>query len=501
MRFNATLVGVLLTVSNPLTATTVKGVIRENERGGSGLANVEVSAIEGANPVRSLADGKFVLDFPNNQPGEKVVLIVNKRGWAVVNEPDLEFNLPKGVNADPLIVLLCQKDELPEWRRRYYRLDPIEQKFQKQLEELRANQATEAAMERLRLERDQAKEAEQRNAEGQARVKSAEVSEFLVLSMPPVYRSDAPVTLNNLGIKYRRQNRMQDAQENFEKALEISRSLAERNRAAYLPDVVESLNNLGNLLGDRKRNPDEALKYYDEALELSCELVKGSPATYLPDVAATRNNRAILHRRQNRMDEARKDFDEALKLYDGLAQLNPATYQPLKAETLANLGLLNHEQSQLKEAQEVFSEALAIYESLERKNPGQYAQEVESTYDELLVISRKLAQQNSAYLPDLAEMLINRGNSFSDQNRMPEAWNAYDEALEILSNLGQQNISPRIALILRNLGSLNHDHDRMEEAHKALSKALAIYEALPGQYTQQVESTRRLLDDIDRRRP
>ncbi|HKI05829.1 MAG TPA: tetratricopeptide repeat protein [Thermoanaerobaculia bacterium] len=510
MRLNTALMGLLLAVSDPLAATTVKGVILENEMGGRAIANVQVSAI-GASPVSSNSDGTFVLDFPKKQPGEKVRLIVVRSGMVVVNDFELRFTLPKTADADLLILLLCREDERQEMVRRYYRLDsfdPIEQRYQKQLADLQSeNQATEAAKEQLRIERDRAMAAEQRAAEKLARVKTEEVGDFLHSSYPPVYRSDAPKALNSLGSRYRRQNRMQEAREKYEEALKISRELAQHDSAIYLPDVEETLNNLGNLFSDQNRI-QEAREKYEEALKISRNLAEENPVIYLPCVASTLDNLGTLLRKENRVEEACTFFHEALGSYRKLAQLNPDTYQPHVAEMLNKLGILNHYQNRIREAREDLREALAIYEALARKSPGQYAQEVESIYQEALKISRKLAQQNPAtYLPDVTELLTRLGNLLSDQNRMQEAWEAYSEALDNGCRLAQRYPAmPKVAMMLIDLGILNYDQGRMGEARKAFNCALAIYETLamenPEQYGKEVESTRRLLEDKgDRRKP
>src|SRR5688572_14484667 len=91
----ATLVFLLLAVCVRLGAATIRGVILANELGGQPVANVQVSAVEGANPVSSRSNGTFVLEFPEKEPGETVQLIVQKPGMVVVNEFQLWLTLPK----------------------------------------------------------------------------------------------------------------------------------------------------------------------------------------------------------------------------------------------------------------------------------------------------------------------------------------------------------------------------------------------------------------------
>ncbi|HEY2294404.1 MAG TPA: tetratricopeptide repeat protein [Thermoanaerobaculia bacterium] len=515
MRLNTILAVLLLVVSTPLAATTVRGVIIAKELGGPGIANVRVSGVGCASPTRSFADGTFVLEFPNKQPGDKVQLIVDMPGMVVVNRSELRFNLPKEPSNDPLIFLLCGKVEIEECRLQYYQVnktDKIEQSYREKLAELQAkNQATEEAKEQLRIERDRAREAERRALEQLARVHVEEVPEFYANPTYSGYRSDAAMALNALGIKCRSQNQMKEAREAFEEALEISRKLAQENPDTYLPDVAETLNNLGSLLSDQNLM-QEAQDAYDEALEIGLKLKQKDPPTYLPIVASTQNNLGILFRKQNRMEDARKAFGDALYGYRELRRQNPDTYETHVAKALNNLGAVNYawkriEEGELRrqnsdifephvaealnslgvvkyawkrieEAQNDFIEAFAIYRALARKNPGQYGQEVKSTYDEALDVTSKLVQQSSdTYLPDVAMLHKNLGTLYYDQGRTEEAWKYFIQALAIYKNLAR----------------LSRDHNLLAKARGNFREVLAIYENFGrethGQYAQELEAT------------
>ncbi len=53
------------------------------------------------------------------------------------------------------------------------------------------------------------------------------------------------MTLNNLGVLYRNQNRMAEARIAFDESLEIRRHLARENPVAYLGDLAGSLVSVG----------------------------------------------------------------------------------------------------------------------------------------------------------------------------------------------------------------------------------------------------------------
>jgi tetratricopeptide (TPR) repeat protein len=88
-----------------------------------------------------------------------------------------------------------------------------------------------------------------------------------------------------------------------------------------------TLNNLGLLDRDQNR-VDEARQDYEESLKIRRELAQKNPETYLPYVARTLNNLGDLKRNQNRVDEARQDYEEALAVYQRLAQQDPEQFQP-----------------------------------------------------------------------------------------------------------------------------------------------------------------------------
>jgi tetratricopeptide (TPR) repeat protein len=344
MPLSTTLVGLLLAVFNSLAASTIKGVILE--MGGSPIANVQVSALEGANPTSSLANGTFVLDFRDKQPGDTVQLIVQKPGMIVVNEFQLQLTLPKAASATPLILFLCKEAEREEMTLRFHRLNPfdrIEKRFRTKLEDLEAeNKATEAAKEQFRIERDHAREEAQFAAEQLARARLGEVSDLYRQAMSTVYLSGIATTLNDLGIMYHHENRMEEARKVFDEALTIRRELAQQDSATYSPDVVakalnnvaETLNNLGNMLSDQNRM-QEAVKAYDEALTIRRKLAQRNPI-YLLAVVTTLNDFGVSLLKQNRIEEARKAHEEAQESRRQLERLIVASRKAFEPRPLGS---------------------------------------------------------------------------------------------------------------------------------------------------------------------
>ncbi len=252
---------------------------------------------------------------------------------------------------------------------------------------------------------------------------------------------DKARSLNNLGNLDRMQNRLDEARQHEEAALQIYRRLAQQNPDAYLPYLAGALNNLGAL--DRLQNHlDEARKKFLEALAIDRQLAAQNPAKYLPNMALMLNEFGMVDATQNRIEAAREHFEEALQIERQLAQQSPASYLPHLAMTLTNFGLLEATQNRMDDARQHYEEALKI--------------------------DRQLAEQNSAlYLPDLAMTLTNLARVDRLQNRAEESRACYEEALHILQKLsqGSSKYAGQIAQIEAGLGELSssrHDPRRAE---------------------------------------
>ena len=117
----------LLAVVAQGRAATIKGTIVLNEVGGQSMANVQIidSARTGG-PIASGSDGGFTLDYPERHPGQRVQLVVNKEGYVVVNDLQLDLALPADPDARSLQIILCREADRKEMARRFYRLKSFE---------------------------------------------------------------------------------------------------------------------------------------------------------------------------------------------------------------------------------------------------------------------------------------------------------------------------------------------------------------------------------------
>ena len=100
----------LLGVVAQSRAATIKGTIVLDEVGGQPMANVQiVDSARSGGPWASGSDGGFTLDYPERHPGQRVQLLVNKEGYVVVNELQLDLAIPADPDARPLQIILCKE--------------------------------------------------------------------------------------------------------------------------------------------------------------------------------------------------------------------------------------------------------------------------------------------------------------------------------------------------------------------------------------------------------
>src|SRR6266478_3139923 len=531
------ILALVVVVSKVQAAATLRGVVLANGKGGPPMGNVVVSAV-GGNTNNTGADGRFTLTFPDMNPGDTVLLTVSKEGYVVVNDIQLEWTLPAHPDARPAIFLMCKEGDREEMARRFYTLkslEEIDKTYRKKFEE--AQNASAAELAKLAQERDQAKEAAEKAAEGLAKQKPGGSELYRTAMRLFLYGKvdQALVTLND------------------EKLRELSKAAKERKAEAEkaTQEAIQNWLLKAQLLTVQFRF-DDGEKAYQEAIDTSPESFKANfafarfnqqlnhynkaisgyrqcldlarHARNNDDIAVTLNNLALLERDQNRQEAAREEFEEALKMYRELAQKNPDTYLAYAAMTLNNLATLDQTQNRPEAARKGFEETLKIRQELAQKNPDTYLDYVATTlndlaildrnqnrmeaarkeFEEALKINRELAQKNpDAYLPDVGGTLNNLAILDRNQNRMEAARKGYEEALTIYRELAQKNPDTYladVAMTLNNLANLDRDQNRQEPARKELEEALDIYERFaernPERFQSDVSRVKRQLQTL-----
>ncbi|MEU0047789.1 tetratricopeptide repeat protein [Streptomyces werraensis] len=278
------------------------------------------------------------------------------------------------------------------------------------------------------------------------------------------------------------------------------RVFAETDRAAYLPGLAMSLNNLSVRLGDVGRR-EEGLTAIQEAVGHYRALAKANPDAYLPYLATSLNNLAVDLGAVGQREEALTAIQEAVDFRRALAEANPDAHLPDLAMSLNNLANRLGEVGR-EEGLTAIQEAVGHYRALAKANPDAYLPYLATSLNNLAVdlgavgqreealtaiqeavdIRRALAEANpDAHLPDLAMSLNNLSVRLGDVGRREEALTAIQEAVDIRRALAEANPDaylPYLATSLNNLSVRLGDVGRREEALTAIQEAVDIRRAL-----------------------
>lgn len=515
------------------TAATLKGRILENELGGSPMANVTVAA-EGANPTATHESGQFSLEFPGRRPGDKVFLIVTLRGYVVVNDLQLELNLPSDASGNLLTLLLCAQDRREEMARRFYRLklaEAIEKGYKKgRLEDLEKrvdkNNATDAKRDLTgvispigkmseEFAQQQGEDAAVLSHEalrvfGEGKIESALqiLNESDLNQQANTARSQQPHSdkvvrqaAQSYLLKARlltTQFRFTEATSAYEAAVQIAPDdfglnyafatfNTDLNRFGQTSDLLEHclklartngdiwqtaivLNDLGNLQSNIGRLR-EASADYDAALKIFRELAENDPETNMLYVAGTLSNIGLLYSQHSEWDEADIRIREALQILRKLSPQNRSDGLWRLANTLNNLATVEQEQGREQDARKNYEEALRIYRGLARTDPRTYLWAVATVQGNLAGLKK-------------------------NQKELGKALSTYRK----LAEKNPESYMPSVALTLYNLAVLHYNKESMRAAAKEAGEALKIYRPLankhPEVFNRSLYDTLDLLGDI-----
>ncbi|HEX5754496.1 MAG TPA: tetratricopeptide repeat protein [Archangium sp.] len=323
------------------------------------------------------------------------------------------------------------------------------------------------------------------------------VLRFLKLLMGSQGLAKRAALLNNWGIQLLELGHREEALVATREAVEIYRTLVQRNSEKFRPDLAMSHNNLGNILGELGRH-EEAIEATREAIKDYRALAQHDPETFRPELAHSLNNLGLRLRDLGRREEAPMVTREAVDLYRMLAQRNPDTFWPDLAMSLHNLGATLIDLGHLEEALKATREAVELRRTLVQRNPdafqpvlasslsnlgatltdlGSYEEGLKATR-EAVELRRALVQRNpNAFQPDLAMSLNNLGIMLRDLGHHKEAMELTREAVELYRVLAQCNsdaFRPYFALSLNTLGTVLRDLGLLKEALEATREAVEL---------------------------
>jgi tetratricopeptide (TPR) repeat protein len=227
---------------------------------------------------------------------------------------------------------------------------------------------------------------------------------------------------SNLGVAQKGQNMVDEALQNFRKALDLN------------PNYVDALHNLGVILEERNKI-NEAIAHYRKAVELK------------PGYIKSRNNLGVALLRKGKTHEAVEHFIIVLQIEPNFAQAHN------------NLGLALSKQGKISEAVEHYDKALSI----EPNNAKAHL-----NLGDALLMQGKTEQainhfHKSLQLdPDYAEAHNNLGGQLLNQGKMDEALEHLNRALRINPELAQAHNN--VGIILVQQGNLKRAISHFQEA-------------------------------------
>ncbi|MFX1482532.1 MAG: tetratricopeptide repeat protein [Promethearchaeota archaeon] len=261
---------------------------------------------------------------------------------------------------------------------------------------------------------------------------------------------------HDFAIALKRANRLREAEEMLQEALQGYRDLCSQASEAYSHVLASGLNNYANLLMKQDRFLD-AKNVLNEAIDVYAKLSRDAPKLFRQHYAALLNNLGLLEKNLQSTETARVSLEKSLEICRELTNEAPGLYLCLTATVLNNLALLWKELGDTSEAENAIKETIEIRRGLFTKAP-------------------------SVHLRSLATSLNNFGIILADSSREEEAETAFQEAIKICQELsGLSRNSPQVAepymSVLHNLDLLLSKNKKNSIKVKDIREKLVELEA------------------------
>lgn len=248
-------------------------------------------------------------------------------------------------------------------------------------------------------------------------------------------------------------NYLYSAEKYYEEALAICRKYVANDEETYLPNVANTLSNLGNLhvtACDLERADIEL----EEAHIIFHRLSQSSPDRYLPFVALVLNNKGNLHFALHDYELAETDLLASLSITDEYETAYLICDSINRACSLITLGAVYFESNRFEEAIGALNKAVAIFGK---------------------------QNEDGRYNVKLALAFNNLGNAYCRMNEYIKAEEAYLESLSIYKALSlslPQANDVNVAMVLNNLGGLYHLTGYFAKEKESLYRAISILRRL-----------------------
>ncbi|MDR1601177.1 MAG: tetratricopeptide repeat protein [Tannerella sp.] len=396
----------------------------QNNRTGARVSNAQIESPV-AQPTTSDNNGRFLLRVSGVQMGHRAPLYVfpqnDYQGYVVVNEKDLKEHT---LGADTVNVYICKADELDKQKAELVDLNLNNYVEKKQYDRIRK---------RLQQELTEVKSRSDRYREIIDSLSRISDDEGRMLKVMEEY-ADRLVRVN-----------LDDIRD--DDAVGVSRRKAfECALRGELDSVMFYMRDRIQLLHEAQEKKREAQKVQEAARQLEA-------------AAKTAEQQQV-----EKINELIKDV--MLRAQTAKAQNNHAEAEKCYLEAV-NADSLNYNN--------IFEFAGYLYEIHEYAKAEKYYQYLLQHYEKLAKADPKV------YLPDLAGILNNIGNNYSDQHEYSQAEAYYLRCLEIYEQISQENPKvylPDLAMILNNIGSNYKDQHEYSQAEAYFLRCLEIREQM-----------------------
>lgn len=240
-----------------------------------------------------------------------------------------------------------------------------------------------------------------------------------------------------------------------------------------------------------------AERYYMIALYGCRKYAKLSPEIYLPNVANTLSNLGNFHVKMHEYKKAESELSEALRLFRNLSITQPEKYSILVASTLYNMGEFHRQIKAYEEAEKELRDSLLLIHKLQENEPNKYSYDLACTFNSLGLIHFYVAQYdkcigeliNSLSLYEhvnmdghqiddkIAMVFNNLGNAYCCVGDFTNAEKAYMKSLSInnrLASICPQTYNECVVENLTNLSFFYQRQSKRSKAQDAINKATAL---------------------------
>jgi tetratricopeptide (TPR) repeat protein len=189
----------------------------------------------------------------------------------------------------------------------------------------------------------------------------------------PQYSADLASSYSNLGLLQQEAGSAEQARRSLTEAIRLQRAVAATggDDPARWHDMAASLNNLASLV--REHNPVESIELQRQAAEYQSQAAAARPQEpqYKSDWALTLNNLGAAYAAAGDTGKAIAAYQKAIELQKELLRLAPLdrSFRRDLAVSYNNIGLAYAQTSQTDNAQRSFKNAVGFQEQLASENP------------------------------------------------------------------------------------------------------------------------------------